>query len=153
MLNIPIEIHKKTRESFGSSELELIDKSIEASRLSYSPYSKFKVGCAIRLDNGIIVMGANQENASYPICICAEGITLGAVATQYKENTIVDVAVYADIEGPASPCGLCRQTFSEYEMRMNSVFNYYLVSREDVYTFRGISNLLPLSFGAKDLNL
>lgn len=151
MMNIPIEIYKKTFEELNSVERTLVEKSREASLLSYSPYSKFKVGCAIRLSNNQIVLGANQENASYPICICAEGITLGAVATQYPKEKIVDVAIFVDIEGPASPCGLCRQTFSEYESRMNSKFNYYLVSREFVYTFVGIENLLPLSFGAKDL--
>jgi cytidine deaminase len=110
----------------------LISKSMEATKLSYSPYSEFKVGCAILLDNGEIILGANQENASYPICICAEGITLGAVSTQFPSQKIIAVAIHvSNLEVPVSPCGLCRQSFLEYEKRMGTSFEYFLVGKKE----------------------
>lgn len=125
----------------------LISKSIEATKLSYSPYSEFKVGCAILLDNGEIVLGANQENASYPICICAEGITLGAVSTQYPSQKILAVAIHvSNLDAPVSPCGLCRQSFLEYEKRMENPFEYFLVGKNHTLYFNGIENILPLAF-------
>ena len=125
----------------------LISKSMDATKLSYSPYSEFKVGCAILLDNGEIVLGANQENASYPICICAEGITLGAVSTQFPHQKIVAVAIHvSNLEAPVSPCGLCRQSFLEYEKRMGIPFEYFLVGKKHTIYFNGIENILPLAF-------
>jgi cytidine deaminase len=125
----------------------LISKSMDATKLSYSPYSEFKVGCAILLDNGEIILGANQENASYPICICAEGITLGAVSTQFPSQKIIAVAIHvSNLEVPVSPCGLCRQSFLEYEKRMGTSFEYFLVGKKHTFYFKGIENILPLAF-------
>lgn len=135
----------------SEKEHKLIRASIEAIDLSHAPYSRFRVGCAIELDNGVIVKGANQENASYPMCLCAEGATLASVATQYPSQKIESVSIHVAIDSPASPCGFCRQSFKEYETRMNKKFKYYLVGNQDIYIFEGIDTILPLAFSSKDL--
>lgn len=129
----------------------LVNESKKALQLSHSPYSKFKVGCAIRLEDDTIVLGANQENAAYPMCLCAEGVTLASVASQHPLKKIKEVAIHVPIDSPASPCGYCRQSFKEYESRMNVKFDYLLIGNEEIYRFKGIDTILPLAFSSKDL--
>lgn len=145
-LEIQISLSQFSFDELCESDQVLVNESKEAIHLSHSPYSKFKVGCAIRLDNGIIVKGANQENAAYPMCLCAEGTALAAIATQYPTHSIDQVAIYVPADMPASPCGYCRQSFKEYEVRMQKKFDYILASQSEIYTFHGIDNLLPLAF-------
>jgi cytidine deaminase len=151
VLKIEIAIHTADYDELSVMQRELIDSSKAAVSLSHAPYSKFHVGCAIRLDNNRIVQGANQENAAYPICLCAEGATLASVATQFPNNTIIDVAIYVPQDQPASPCGLCRQSFKEYETRMRTRYNYILASDQTIYLFTGIDSILPLAFSPEDL--
>jgi cytidine deaminase len=151
-LEIKSEITICMLNELNASQLELAEASKKALNLSHSPYSKFKVGCAMRLDNDVIVLGANQENAAYPMCLCAEGVTLASVASQHPGRIIVDVAIHVPIDTPASPCGFCRQSFKEYETRMNAKFNFYLIGNEDIYMFKGIDTILPLAFSSKDLS-
>jgi cytidine deaminase len=150
-LELKSEITICQLSELSSQEQSLIQSSREALDLSHSPYSKFKVGCAMRLENETIVKGANQENAAYPMCLCAEGVTLASVASQHPGQKIIDVAIHVAIDTPASPCGFCRQSFKEYETRMNIKFNFYLVGNEDIYMFKGIDTILPLAFSSKDL--
>ncbi|MBK7957074.1 MAG: cytidine deaminase [Bacteroidetes bacterium] len=132
----------------------LIDKAKEAVNLSYSPYSKFKVGCALYLSNGEYVLGANQENASYPICLCAEGVTLSTAKTLYPEASILKMAIVVpSVDSPVSPCGLCRQSIKEYENRQESNIEIFLIGREEIYHFKGISTILPLAFDGTKLSL
>lgn len=152
-IEIQIELTQCILEELSIEDKELILASKNAMKLSHSPYSKFKVGCAIRLDNGQIVLGANQENASYPMCLCAEGAALASVASQYHGCTIEKVAIHVPIDTPASPCGFCRQSFKEYETRMHKKFDYLLAGNIDIYCFRGIDTLLPLAFSSDDLNV
>ncbi|MCE2961805.1 MAG: cytidine deaminase [Chitinophagales bacterium] len=150
-LEIRTELTQLSFDELNSEDKKLAQASKEALNLSHAPYSKFKVGCAISLENQIIVLGANQENASYPMCLCAEGSTLAAVATQHPNIKIDKVAIHVPLETPASPCGFCRQSFKEYETRMNKKFDYLLVGNSQVYAFHGIDTLLPLAFSSKDL--
>jgi len=150
-IELKIELEEKAYDELTELEMELISKSKEAIHLSHSPYSKFRVGCAIRLENGTIVSGANQENAAYPMCLCAEGATLASVATQHPSQKIIAVSIYVPLESPASPCGFCRQSFKEYETRMNKKFMYYLASNHSIYIFEGIDTILPLAFSSEDL--
>ena len=152
-IEIQIELTQYLFEELSIDDKELVLASKNALKLSHSPYSKFKVGCAIRLDNGQIVLGANQENASYPMCLCAEGAALVAVASQYPGLKINKVAIHVPIDTPASPCGFCRQSFKEYETRMNKKFDYLLAGNADIYCFQGIDNLLPLAFSSADLKV
>ncbi|MBL7789002.1 MAG: cytidine deaminase [Chitinophagales bacterium] len=150
-LDIRIELTQCSFEELKLDDQELVLASKKALELSHSPYSNFKVGCAIRLENEQIVLGANQENASYPMCLCAEGTALAAVASQYAGIKIEKVAIHAPTNTPASPCGYCRQSFKEYETRMKKKFNYLLAGNKDIYGFNGIDTLLPLAFSAEDL--
>lgn len=150
-LKIESTLYTLSYDELSSVRKELVDASKDALLLSHSPYSKFKVGCAIRLNDGSIVLGANQENASYPLCLCAEGSTLAAVATQFPTKIITEVSIFVPLENPASPCGLCRQSFKEYEMRMETKFHYLLASMSQIYTFTGIDTILPLAFCGEDL--
>ena len=93
---------------------ELVAKAIEARELSYSPYSNFKVGAALLTKDGKVFLGANIENSSYPLCMCAERNALyHAMMNGYKKEDFVALALSADTDGPCSPCGACRQVISE----------------------------------------
>lgn len=151
-LDIRIELIQYSFDELQPDDQELVLASKKALELSHSPYSNFKVGCAILLENKTIVRGANQENASYPMCLCAEGTTLAAVASQYPGIKIEKVAIHVPTDSPASPCGYCRQSFKEYETRMKRKFDYLLAGNNDVYSFHGIDTLLPLAFSSEDLN-
>jgi cytidine deaminase len=134
------------------STLDIIQASKDATVLAYAPYSKFLVGCAIYLSNGEIIKGANQENASFPICICAEGVTLSTAKTMYPFEKILKLAVFvANATEPISPCGMCRQSILEYEHRQGEAIEIYLVGPSEIYHFKGIKNILPLSFDGSKL--
>lgn len=112
-------------ENLANVHKLLIQKALDALELSYSPYSKFKVGCAILLENGEIVKGANFENASYPLCLCAERVALASVVSIYPHAIIKAIAVTAQsenklIDQPITPCGACRQVIKEVEIRQKN---------------------------------
>ena len=93
---------------------ELVAKAVEARNLSYSPYSKFKVGAALLTKDGQVFLGANIENSSYPLCMCGERNALyNAMMHGYKKDDFVALALCADTDEPCSPCGACRQVISE----------------------------------------
>jgi cytidine deaminase len=135
----------------------LMEKAHEATGKSYSPYSKFRVGCAVLLENGETVSGANQENAAYPACICAERVALAAASSLYPEVKPVKIAIAIKNEkktqsDPAAPCGECRQTIFEYEKRFGSPVKIFMrgeVGR--IFMVDSVAKLLPLAFSKKDL--
>ena len=93
---------------------ELIGEAVIARKLSYSPYSKFAVGAALLCKDGIVFAGANVENSSYPLCMCAERNALyNAMMNGYKKDDFVALAIVADTDDACSPCGACRQVISE----------------------------------------
>lgn len=154
---------KATIEEYDLSELstaeqDLINQAKEATKLSYSPYSHFKVGCAIVLENGATVQGANQENASYPVCLCAEGIALANAAANHFQVPIISIAVtistkLGKVQHPVAPCGLCRQSILEYENRQQKNIAIYMKGENDkVFKVNSIKDLLPLHFSDKDLS-
>src|SRR4029078_11004171 len=102
----------------------LLSEARTVTEQAYAPYSNFHVGAVAILENGEIVAGTNQENASYPVGICAERVLLGSVATLHPKVPIESLAVsyYGDdikSDHPISPCGMCRQSLLEYETRVN----------------------------------
>jgi cytidine deaminase len=121
---------------------------------AYSPYSKFKVAAAILLSNGKIVTGTNQENASYPVGICAEGTALSAASSLYPGVTPLKMAITAisekhPIEKPIAPCGICRQKLLEYEQRFNHDIQIIMGGETgEVYLVKSAKDLLPLHFSA-----
>ncbi|MFV0604968.1 MAG: cytidine deaminase [Niabella sp.] len=159
---------KEKKFSFGytiynnSEELPDDDKLLllqaqKATEKAYAPYSKFKVGCVAKLQNGRIVTGTNQENASYPVGICAERALLATVGTQYVNQPINTLAIsYRAEEGknnhPISPCGMCRQALTEYETRTGKPIRLILSGIEGkVYVINSAKDLLPLAFSNEDI--
>lgn len=137
-------------ESLEISDKLLLQKAIEASQLAYAPYSKFYVGAALELLDGTIVMGSNQENASYPLCLCAERVALAA-ASNYNMG-VKTIAVMArnpraKLRKPISPCGACRQVILETERRFDQKIRIILYGETgEVFLIDSGNDLLPLSF-------
>lgn len=149
------------KSALGTEDLKLIEIAFDAAkRLAYAPYSKFQVGAAVLLSNGVIIPGSNQENAASPVGICAERGALSSVSNLYPEEQIVAIAIayQKDNIDPImaaqvlSPCGTCRQTLAEYVTRQKATFPILLCSAsEKVVKIKDVMNLLPLSFGAEML--
>ncbi len=140
-------------EELSNEDKELIEQSIEATKRSYAPYSKFSVGAAALLDNGITVTGTNQENAAYPSGLCAERTTLFYANSQYPDSAVKTLAIAARterdfIETPIPPCGACRQVILETEKRFGNSIRILLYGKSCIYLVEGIGSLLPLSFDA-----
>jgi cytidine deaminase len=135
----------------------LLEKAKDATTLAYAPYSSFQVGAAARLSNGEIVQGSNQENASFPVGLCAERVLIGSVSSLYPKVAIESMAITyhnmnAESNRPISPCGLCRQTIQEYENRFHHPIQLILGGREGaVYVIESASHLLPFAFTSEDL--
>jgi cytidine deaminase len=124
---------------------------------AYAPYSQFHVGAAILLENGTMVEGNNQENAAYPSGLCAERVAIFSVGANFPNQPIRAIAItassatYVSVE-PVTPCGACRQSMLEYELKQNTPIAVYLVSPSDeVIVIPSVSQLLPLHFDAKNL--
>ena len=128
---------------------ELIEKAKEARELSYSPYSKFKVGAALLCKDGQIFKGANIENSSYPLCMCAERNALyHAMMNGYKKDDFRALAIIADTDEACSPCGACRQVISELFPRDGVIV---LANLKGAVKETNIDELLPFAFSGDDL--
>lgn len=159
MKDITIETKVKSFKysELSSEDKSLIDQAKEATKKSYSPYSSFRVGAALRLSNGTIVTGANQENAAYPSGICAERTALFYAGAQYPDQPAECLAIAAFsknkfIDTPIAPCGACRQVMIETEQRFKKEMRILLYSENEIYELSSASSLLPIQFG-KDLLL
>ncbi len=156
------QYHFKFEQYNSANELNeadawLLNNAKQTTQLAYAPYSNFFVGAAARLVNGKIVTGTNQENASFPVGICAERVLLSAISSLYPNIPIETIAVsYNNKNGnsnkPISPCGICRQSLLEYESRMNHPIRLLLGGAEGkVYSIPSVKLLLPLSFSDEDI--
>ena len=138
-------------------EISLLQKAQDALSKAYAPYSEFLVGAAVLLDNGETLSGANQENAAYPTCLCAERAVLGAAASVYPKVkphmlAIVIKNLNKTESNPAAPCGECRQFIFELESRYQSEIPILMKAQtEKVYKVASASELLPLAFTKNDL--
>ncbi len=139
-------------DELSAEEKHLVELAIEATSRSYAPYSKFHVGAAVRLDNGIEIIGCNQENAAYPSGLCAERTALFAAGAQYPDVPVRMLAIAArgthgELEDePVPPCGSCRQVMIESETRANAPMRILLYGKKYVYVIDGIRKLMPLTF-------
>ena len=128
---------------------QLVEKALEARILSYSPYSNFAVGAALLCKDGRVFTGANVENSSYPLCMCAERNALyNAMMNGYKKDDFVALAIVADTNEPCSPCGACRQVISELFPREGKI---YLSNLKGAFKETNIDELLPFAFSGEDL--
>lgn len=133
------------------AQRELVDIAKEQTKASYSPYSHFAVGAAARLANGVIIRGANQENAAYPSGICAERSCLWAAGAQYPDQPVLSLAIACRngedfLRTPGSPCGACRQVMVETEHRYDQPMEVILYGEDTCYVLRSAADLLPLIF-------
>jgi cytidine deaminase len=132
-------------------------QAVETRKNAYAPYSKFRVGAAILLDNGKVVLGSNQENAAYPSGLCAERVAIFQAGAIYPDAKIIKLAITAASDSnptlsPIPPCGACRQSIAEYEFKQNTPIEIYFMGESgEVYKSNSIENLLPLSFDKTSL--
>ncbi len=138
-------------------EAYLIEKSKEAAMSAYAPYSKFQVGVSVLLANNKIVNGNNQENAAYPSGMCAERVAVYYANSKYPDVAIKAIAICAYTNGafikfPIPPCGSCRQSLLETEMRFNSSIKIILAGSEKIMVVNSMKDLLPLHFNSDHLS-
>lgn len=155
MKKITVESTLEVYQSLQELPVEitrLMQSAVEAREKAYSPYSNFQVGAALLLDNGSIITGNNQENASYPSGLCAERTAIYYAGSQYPKAKIVMMAITAtsltkDTEKPIPPCGACRQAILEYEIKQDSPIEIYFMGKVgEVAKSHSLSNLLPFIF-------
>lgn len=155
-LSIYIEVYANASE-LSVEDQALLAESHQATQQAYAPYSHFHVGAALRLEDGTIVKGSNQENAAYPSGLCAERTAIFWAASNHPGKTIRAIAVAACHEGGSdflsvSPCGSCRQAMLEYETRQGSPIRLLINGAgSEVWVSPSISNLLPMKFDEKSL--
>ncbi len=131
---------------------QLMQSAIETRENAYAPYSKFKVGAAILLDNNEVIVGSNQENASYPSGLCAERTAIYYAGAKYPKAKILKMAITASsqnqvTDSPIPPCGACRQSISEYEIKQDQPIEIYFMGvTGKVVKSHSLANLLPLGF-------
>jgi cytidine deaminase len=141
-----------------SEEIQsLMNLAIKTRKNAYAPYSRFRVGAAILLENGKIVVGSNQENAAYPSGLCAERVAIFQAGAIYPNIKILKLAITAASDtnptlSPIPPCGACRQSIAEYEFKQDTPIEIYFMGESgEVYKSNSINNLLPLSFDKTSL--
>ncbi len=146
-----------THEELPPLEWELLAAAIEAINRAYAPYSGYRVGAAVLLDNGKIFSANNQENMAFPSGTCAERAALFYVHANYPDNIIKAIAVSAvtdnfEIKEAVGPCGSCRQVIAEYEKKQKSPISLILSAKKTkTIVINGINNLLPFHFEGEGL--
>ena len=138
-------------DQLDQRDRELAEAAIEATQGSYAPYSNFNVGAAVRLDNGAIIKGSNQENAAYPSGICAERTAMFYASATYPEAAMTSIAICASQKGyicdnPATPCGACRQVMAQYQNKGGKHMEVLLVGSKKIWKFGKVDDILPLIF-------
>ena len=149
-LSIPYEEYASIDELNGQDRA-LLEAAIDATKGSYAPYSHFNVGAAVRLADGTVVKGANQENAAYPSGLCAERTAMFAASAQHPGVPFEAIAVVCSRGGslmlnPGSPCGACRQVMAQYERLSLKPMRILLGSGGPILAFTGVESLMPLIF-------
>jgi len=155
-LEIQYTVFKGMEELIDEDRM-LVDRAKQISLSAYAPYSMFRVGAAVLLDNNEIFTANNQENASYPEGLCAERIALFYAMSQYPSQGIKSIAIYGnngkdELTGFISPCGGCRQVMLECENRGKNKIRILLSGLSgEILLIEGVGNMLPFQFSAKDL--
>ena len=134
------------------TDQELLEAAKKATNTAYAPYSNFKVGAAARLSSNIIIVGSNQESASFPVGICAERTLLNSIGSQFPSEIIHTMAISYEPVGkpsvePISPCGMCRQSLLDYENRFQSPIKIIIAGMTGkVMVLQSATHLLPFGF-------
>ena len=136
---------------------QLVERAKEVSKTAYAPYSQFYVGAAIRLSSNEIIEGSNQENMAYPSGMCAERVAIYYANSHHSDLEIKTIAITAfakdfDVDHPISPCGACRQSMAEYEMKQKQPIRLIMTGESgEVYIAESIETILPFMFNEIEL--
>ncbi len=150
------KVHAYSYDELPPDYRELVDVAKQMTGASYNPYSRFAVGAALRLEDGTIVRGCNQENAAYPSGLCAERTALFAAGANYPGKAMRAIAIAAFSNGrftqePVSPCGGCRQVMVEYEDAQKAPLAVILYGTDGCYVIESSKELMPFCFVAESL--
>lgn len=150
--DITIPVTALTDSELSPSDRQLVEAAREAARRAYAPYSHFSVGAAIRLSDGTVVEGSNQENAAFPSGLCAERTAAFYAHSRYPSLTFKEIAIAAiatdghQTDAPISPCGACRQSLLEYETLAGSPVRVLLAGASETFILPSVRSLLPVAF-------
>ena len=156
-IEINVRMTLAQQAELSEEDTELVELAKQATQHSYAPFSNFRVGAALRLKNGVVVTGCNQENSVTPLTLCAERVAVFSSQAQYPDTPITSLAIAArNVEGefvtdPVSPCGSCRQVILEHEMRHRQPIRILLYGKSGVLIVDSVKSLLPLSFSVESL--
>lgn len=150
-INLNIAIRHCQLDELTDADRELIDHAMKATDNAYAEYSHFYVGAALRLANGRIVIGANQENAAFPSGLCAERTAVFSAQANFPDQSIESLALVARndnglVDSPVTPCGACRQVLLGVEERYGMPMRILMYGKSGVYIVGSVKDLLPLSF-------
>ena len=144
-------------DELSIKDQELVKRAKKVSKTAYAPYSQFYVGSAIRLSSDEIIEGSNQENMAYPSGMCAERVAI-YYANSYHSDALIDtIAVTAfakdfKVNHPVSPCGACRQSMAEYELKQNQPIRLIMTGESgEIYIAESIETVLPFMFNEIEL--
>lgn len=151
-MEIRVQVRCMREQELSTEETALMEAAREAALRAYAPYSKFRVGAAVLLENGETITGNNQENAAFPSGMCAERVALFYAQARYPFVPVKILAVAAFFQNAftesISPCGACRQVLAETERRFGKPVRLLLCNRYDILVVDRASDLLPLGFGS-----
>jgi len=156
-MTIPVFIDEYLPEELPEDVQRLKAEAEAAREKAYAPYSQFKVGAAVLLEDGTVVTANNQENAAYPSGMCAERIAIWYAGAQYPEKKILKLFISARSEThplhkPVPPCGACRQSIAEYEIKQQTPIEiWFAASSGKIWRSPSLANLLPLVFDKSNL--
>ena len=155
-------VEKEIRTSFieyaSIDELETEDRelalaALEAMNNAYAPYSHFHVGAAVRMSNGEIVRGSNQENAAFPSGLCAERTAMFSASAKFPDKDMRSIALAGGVHGrlteqPATPCGACRQVMAQYQTKAGQPMSVIMIGKTRIWKFKKVDDILPLIFNS-----
>jgi cytidine deaminase len=144
-------------DELSEEQVLLVNTAIKAARDAYAPYSEYHVGAALRLANGEIIIGSNQENAAYPSGLCAERVAVFYAGSRHPDVAVQSIAIAAIREGilqegPVAPCGACRQVLYEKESQGEAPMELILYGSKKIQVLNKVTDLLPLPFKLEDLS-
>jgi cytidine deaminase len=136
----------------NEKDAQLLEKARDLTDDAYAPYSQFRVAAVARMADGSLIAGTNQENASYPVGICAERVLLSTISSIKPRMAIESIAISYNSnqvrsEQPVSPCGICRQSLQEYEQRIKQPIRLIMAGMKgQIIILKDSAALLPLAF-------
>jgi len=142
----------ESMDDLSPEDKSLMEVAIEATQNSYSPYSNFRVGAALLLEDGTVITGSNQENAAYPSGMCAERVAIWKAGATYPDKKVKKIAITANspqklVDKPVGPCGACRQSLLEYEVKQEEPMEViFMGAVGQVVKVESITAMLPFSF-------